>query len=245
MNFQSRALVSADLPSWYWDAGVAKTRNLGTLAGTVQLGDGSTVATLPTQNSPTHGMTLDGSSDYLLRTEATDELTFTHPASFSVEALCVRTPLQTGSYAALICKNGGGAGASAPYQLYLYNDAGTMKVGFVSLNTAAAVRGITLTALGNYWPAGMTTHVVGTCDGTTWRVIINAVQAFSAVASGCFAPDAAGSALYVGASKYGAGAIAAFFGGKIYNWAVYPFCLQLGEVAQLYRQRLAALNRGY
>jgi len=223
----------------------ASTRNLGSLGNYAQLGDGVTPATFPTQLAPTHGMSFDGSSDYLLRAEATNELTFTDPAQFSVEALCVRTPLQVGSYVALFCKNGGGGGVfSAPYALYLLNDAGVMKIVWASISAAGASRGILATALGSYWPAGVTAHVVGAYDGTTWRVYINSVQAFTGVAAGCYAPDAAGSPLYVGAFKYGAAAMSSYFGGKIYNAAIYPFALQPGEVSQLYRQRLGLLNLG-
>ena len=63
--YESRALLNIDMPSWYYDGVTAKTRNLGTLGGTVQLGDGTTVGTFPTQVFP-HGMSFDGGSDYLL-----------------------------------------------------------------------------------------------------------------------------------------------------------------------------------
>lgn len=230
--------------SWYYDGVTAKTRNLGTLGGTVQLGDGTTVATFPTQVFP-HGMSFDGSSDYLLRAESGTDLTFTDPAPFSVEALCVRTPLQIGAYSALFCKNGGGAGSTAPFLLYLRNDAGTMKLAWGSVSAVGALRGIVEVALGNYWPAGAITHVVGTYTGTTWLVYMNAVQAFSGVAAGCYAPDAASQNLYVGGMRFGSGAIGSFMGCSTFNWAVYPFTLQPGEVAQLYQLRRSMLQRGF
>jgi hypothetical protein len=223
----------------------ASTRNLGSLGNYAQLGDGVTPATFPTQLAPTHGMSFDGANDYLLRAEATNELTFTDPAQFSVEALCVRTSIQIGSTYALFCKNGGGGGLSAPYMLYLQNVAGVMQILWATVSGAGASRGILATALGSYWPAGVTTHVVGTFDGTTWQIFLNAVQAFSNVAAGCYAPDAAGASTYVGTFRFGSGALLAPFGGKIYNAAIYPFALQPGEVASLYQLRRSMINRGF
>jgi hypothetical protein len=244
MSFMNRSLLNVDMPSWYYSGVTAVTRNLGTLGGNVQLGDGTTVGTFPTQVFP-HGMSFDG-GDYLLRAEATNELTFTDPTAFSVEVLCIR-PVVTAGAQVLICKNGGGGGAefSAPYILYVQNNAGVMQIVWGSVNAAGASRGIVALALGDYWPAGVATHITGTYDSTTWRVFVNAVQAFTGVAAGCYAPVAAGSPLYSGVAKLGGTGLQSYFGGKIFNTAVYPFALQPGEVAQLYRYRLGLLNRGY
>jgi len=245
--FNYAASGYAEFTALIEESAPASTRNLGTLGGYAQLGDGYTAATLPTQLAPTHGMLFDGSSDYLLRAEATNELTFTDPAQFSVEALCVRNVLGVGAYSTLFCKNGGGGGAafSAPYDLYLVNDGGTTKIVFGSFSTAGGLRGIVALTLGNYWPVDAITHIVSLYDGTTWRVYMNAVQAFTSVAAGCYAPDVAGFPFYVGATKLGGTALQSYFGGKIYNAAIYPFALQPGEVASLYQLRRSMINRGF
>lgn len=244
VDWQNRAALNCDLPSFYINGGgVACTRNLGALAGTVQLGDGGTLATFPTQAFP-HGMSFDGANDYLLRAETTDELTFTDPAPFSFDMLCSRDAIQVGSYFGFLCKNGGGAGSSAPYVFYLRNDAGTMKVAWQSVSSGGAVRGVVEVALGSYFPASTIAHACGVYDGTTWRLYFNAMQAFTGVAAGCYAPDAAGQALYVGAYKLGAAALVSFAGMRCYNWGVWPFALQPGEIAQLWRKRLALLQKG-
>jgi hypothetical protein len=59
---ESKALVSVPMRAQYLDT-TQKTENAGSLGGTVQLGDGSTASTFPTQLAP-HGMTFDG-GDYL------------------------------------------------------------------------------------------------------------------------------------------------------------------------------------
>lgn len=242
MDFQNRSLINADLPGSYIDgSGNRVTRNLGTLGGAVQLGDGVTAITFPTQIAP-HGMSFDGANDYLLRAEATNELTFTDPAPFSVELLAVRSAVQIGSYAFFFTKTGGGAGSSAPYALYLRNDAGVMKVALLSVSSAGLVRGIVEANLGNLWPASITTHIVGHFDGSTWRLFFDGLLQLTSVAAGCYAPDAAGSPLRFCTGGYGAVAPANFAGVRSYNFAVYPFALQPGEVAQLCRQRLAEIN---
>lgn len=61
------ALLWLPMRAWYYDpvSGLAVTQNVGTLAGTAQLGDGATVGTFPTQLSPasanvSRGMRFDG-----------------------------------------------------------------------------------------------------------------------------------------------------------------------------------------
>lgn len=244
MDFQSRSAISVDLPGSYIDgSGNHVTRNLGTLGSTVQLGDGVTAITFPAQIAP-HGMAFDGANDYLLRAEASDELTFTDPAPFSIELLITRLPLQIGSFAFYVCKSGGGAGFSSPYMLFLQNAGGAMMVSWASMNSGAGLRGIVTAVIGDYWPPGIITHVVGAYDESTWRLYFNAVQAFTAVAAGCYAPDAVASPLYTMAGRYGPGVLHSWAGGQLYNNVVYPFALQPGEVAQLYRQRLATVDVG-
>lgn len=244
MDFQSRSLLNISMDSWFYDGAVAKLVNRGALGGTVQLGDGVTPTTFPTQLAPTHGMWFDGSSDYLRRLEIAGELTFTDPLTFSFEMLTFRYPLQIGSYAALLGHPGGGGGSSDPYTCFLFNDAGTMKIWWGSVSSGAATRGILYSNLGTYFPAGMITHVVGLYDGTTWRLFINAVEAFTSVASGCYAPDAAAQGLLIGALANGSGAPGAFAQMSCYNFALYPFALLPSEISQLYRLRLGLLNRG-
>jgi hypothetical protein len=242
MDFQNRALLNIDMPAYWLDV-TTQTRNLGTLGGTVQVGDGSTASSFPRQIF-SHGMYFDGSSDYLRRLEVSSELTFTDPLTFSFEMLAFRYPLQIGSYAAMLGHPGGGVGSSDPYTCFLFNAAGTMQIWFGSVSSGAATRGILYSNLGTCFPANMLTHVVGLYDGTTWRLFFNAVEAFTSVASGCYAPDAAAQGLLIGALANGPGAPGSFAQMSCYNFALYPFALLPSEIAQLYRLRLGLLNRG-
>lgn len=61
-----KPLIDISMDSWYYDGAVAKLVNKGSLAGTVQLGNGVTPATFPTQVFP-HGMSFDAVNDYMLR----------------------------------------------------------------------------------------------------------------------------------------------------------------------------------
>jgi hypothetical protein len=248
MDFQSRSLVNADMPAWYYDGVTAVTRDRGTLGGTVRLGDGTTTAGFPTQLSliaqEPHGMYFDGANDYLRKLESAAELTFTDPLPFSVELLLVRSSIQTGSYGALCGHPGGGVGSSDPYAFFLYNNAGTMQIWLGSISSVGATRGIIYAALGSYFPEGITTHVVGQYDGTTWRIFLNGAQTFTNVAAGCYAPDAAAQGLLIGALANGSAAPGVFAQMKCYNFALYPFALLPGEVAQLCRARMALVYRG-
>jgi hypothetical protein len=243
-NYNNLALLNSAFQSWYWDGAIAKGANRGTLGGTLQLGDGATAATFPTQRMP-HGMSFNGANQYLLRDESAANLTFTDPAPFSVELLVSRPSLQIGSYAMFVCKAGGGVGFVAPYVLYLRNDGGTMRIAWGSLSSAGALRGIVEIALGVYWPPGPVTHVVALYDGTAWRIYLNAVQAFSGVAAGCYAPDTANLPLYVGTGRLGAGALASYADMQLYNFGLYPFALQPGEIGQLRAKRFELLQKGF
>jgi len=242
MDFQNLALLNCDLPgSWVDPGGVMRTRNLGVLGGNVQVGDGVTEGTYPAQRVP-HGAWFDGSDDYLRRDEVGSELTFTDPAQFSIELLIARDVVPVGGFAFYACKSGGGAGLSAPYMLLLNNDAGVLKVSWASMSSFGAMRGILAVAVGDLWPAGVLSHVVAAYEGTAWQLYINSVLAHVSVASGCYAPDAAGHPLYVMAGRYGTGAMHSFARGGLYNFSEYPFALSPGEVAQQHRQRLGGTN---
>lgn len=60
----SQALITLPLRAAYNDGSDQVTENIGSLGGTVQLGDGSTSSTFPTQLSP-KGMEFDGANTYL------------------------------------------------------------------------------------------------------------------------------------------------------------------------------------
>jgi len=60
----SKFLLSLPLRSNYNDGSDQVTENIGSLGGTVQLGDGTTSTTFPTQLTP-KGMSFDGTTDYL------------------------------------------------------------------------------------------------------------------------------------------------------------------------------------
>jgi hypothetical protein len=242
MDWQNRALVNIDMTSWYWDGATAVTTNLGTLGGTVRLGDGATPATFPTQVPP-HGMAWGG-DDYLRRLEVDSELTFTDPLPFSFDMLCLRYALGVGSFAALLGHPGGGGGASDPYTCFLYNNAGVMQIWWGTVSSGAATRGTGYVNLGTAFPVEMVTHIVGLYDGTTWRIAVNGLEFTTGVAAGCYAPDAAGQGLLIGSLANGAAAPGNFITMRCYNFGLYPFALTPSEIAQCYQQRLALLNRG-
>ena len=238
-----KPLINVSMDSWYYDGAVAKLANKGSLAGTVQLGDGVTPATFPSQIMP-HGMSFNGVGNYLLRSETAGELTFTDPAPFSVELLVRRDPLVINTYDVFVCKSGSAAGLTMPFLLYLRNDAGTLRIAWGSGSNVGALRGIVEVPLGAYWPQDIVAHVVPLYDGTAWRVYVNGVQAAAAVALGCYAPSDANQGLYVG-TEHVVGVNTHYAAGRIYNFAVYPFALQPGEVAQLNALRRGLLNRGF
>lgn len=235
MSFMNRALLNVDMPSWYYSGVTAVTRNLGTLAGTVQLGDGTTTGTFPTQVFP-HGMSFDGGSDYLLYPDNA-ALSFGNGVTdspFSVEVFTMGSNF-------CVCK--GFQGTTQEWALYSSGAAGARTLLFAMFTDGARFMYRTETpAIRN----NVLNYFVGTYDGS------KTVAGISLYSLG--APCAATSTAFVnyaGMAPLGAGVYTnrltagGYYAGTLFNWAVYPFALQPGEVSQLYRLRLGLLNRGY
>lgn len=241
-RYESLALLNADLSSWWYDGAVAKTRNLGTLGGTVQLGDGVTPASFPTQVFP-HGMSFDGATDYLNFLRPT-ELSFATLAGnelpFSLECL-VRVD-DYASIRSLFSK--GIIGASMEYMSLL--SGGAWSFYLIDSSQVAWYR-LVVTGLANSSPAGTVHHLVSVYDGTRVAAGVSMyVDGVSRVATNVPA------GVYTRMANFGADSVYSFTNGsgavpilgRTYNTAIYPFALQPGEVAGLYRKRLALLNRG-
>jgi hypothetical protein len=242
LDFQNRALLNIDMPAWYYDGAIAKTRNLGSLGGSVQLGDGVTPATFPTQIMP-HGMSFDGGSDYLnfLRPA---ELSFATLAGnelpFSLECL-----VRVDSYASIRSLFSKGIiGASMEYMSYLF--VGSWNFYLID-STQVAWQRLVVTGLTNSAPTGTIRHLVSTYDGT--RVVAGVSmyvdgisRAITSVPAGVYTRMANFGADSVYSFANGSGAVPLL--GSTYNTAVYPFALQPGEVAQLNALRRGLLQRG-
>ena len=217
----------------------ASTRNLGTLGGTVQLGDGYTAASFPTQVFP-HGMT-GSAAKYLLADNSSGVYNFTSGGvdqPFSIEVL-MRPNATTG---ALLTK---GAYAAAPggWQFYTYTPpaelsmfmtdaAGHYFYGYVTgaTPTAPIVQHVVVTYNGNGTIAGISMYTAGVA-----RTVVGAASgAWGGLPSGVLP-------VYIGGDNVSFSR----WTGSFFNVAIYPFVLQPGEVAQLYRQRLGLLNRGF
>lgn len=242
MDFQNRALLNVDMPSWYYDGVTAKTRNLGTLGGAVQLGDGTTVGTFPTQVFP-HGMSFDG-GDYLLVDNSSGAYNFnggTPDLPFSLEVLVRPSATVAGElmtkgppYAApggWIFETFTAGGLTSPLMLFT-DAAGAYFYGYASgtMPLAPVVRHVVMSYTGGGTIASISMYV----DSVARAVV-------GAAGGGVYTGLSAGVLpVYVG----GAALLSNRWYGSIFNAAIYPFALQPGEVAQLYRQRLAMLNRG-
>lgn len=237
MDYQNRALLNVDMPSWYYDGAVAKLVNKGSLGGTIQLGDGVTPATFPTQVFP-HGMSFDG-GDYLLADNSSGIYNFTAGGGvdlpFSLEVL-MRPSVTPGEF---FSKGGYAAAPGGWYfltittlpALMLTDAAGNFFYGYVTggVPLVPTVQHVVATYSGSGSLAGISMYTAGTP-----RVVVGAAAGVYGGLPGGALP------LYVGGSGAGGGR----WSGSIFNAAIYPFALEPGEVAGLYRKRLALLQRG-
>jgi hypothetical protein len=220
----------------------ASTRNLGSLGGYAQLGDGYTAATFPTQVFP-HGMSFDGATDYLnfLRPS---ELSFATLAGnelpFSLECL-----VRVDSYASMRSLFSKGTfGASLEYASLL--SAGNWLLYLIDSSQVAWIAAASLLPF-NVSPFGTVHHLISTYDGTRnsagIRMYADGRQATTTLAPvGGYTRMANLGADATYSRTNGTGAVPLL--GSTYNAAIYPFALQPGEVASLCRQRFALLNRG-
>jgi hypothetical protein len=234
LDFQNRALLNADMPSWYVDGlGNAVTRNLGTTGGTVQLGDGVTAASFPPQLFP-HGMSFDGTGDYLRIPAPGASYSFGDGAvdlPFSIEV--------TVKGAAFMVFRGSWG---ADIEWGMYTSAGGFAM-YCFTSTVAYTGRITSVGV---LQAGVVSHVVGAYDGTRVPGGFSLYKNGSPITS---TPSAAG--VYTAMTARGGPLtvnmfpnLGVYYANSTYNVAVYPFCLQPGEVSQLAAIRRGLLNRG-
>jgi hypothetical protein len=213
----------------------ASTRNLGTLGGYAQLGDGYAAASFPTQVFP-HGMSFDGASDYLLYPDNA-ALTFGNGVAdqpFSVEVLVMGSNFEIGK---------GFQGTTQEWAMYSSGAVGARNLLFALFTSGVAYMFRTENpSIRN----NVLNHFVGTYDGS--KTVAGIALYSLGVSCASTTPAFVG---YAGMSPLGAGvyinllAAGSYYSGNIYNAAVYPFALQPGEVAQLYALRRATLNRGF
>lgn len=228
------------MDSWFYDGVTAKLVNKGSLGGTVQLGDGVTPATFPTQVFP-HGMSWDGAARYLYRaseaalsfaTGAGDELPFSLESFFVVNDTSQRVAWSKGQY-----------GTTCEYLSYAGGPIAGMLV--VDAGNAAYI-GRRATLSTGFFVLGVH-HLVGAYDGTRTAagisIYVDGVRRDNGNDNaGVYTRmGALGGPVRVG---HNAGA-ANYWSGKIFNSAIYPFALQPGEVAQLYQQRRSMIQRGF
>ena len=237
-RYESLALLNADMPSYWIDGGgVARTRNLGSLGGSIQLGDGVTPATFPTQVFP-HGMSFDG-GDYLLADNSSGIYNFTAgggvdlPFSFEVLMRPSATPGEFFSKGGYTAAPGGWYFLTITTlpALMLTDAAGNFFYGYVTggVPLVPTVQHVVATYTGNGALSGISMYTAGTP-----RVVVGAGAGVYGGLPGGVLP------MYVGGSGAGGGR----WNGSIFNAAIYPFVLTPGEVASLYRTRLGLLNRG-
>ena len=117
--FNYAASGYAEFTNLRFEVAPASTRNLGTLGGYAQLGDGYTAASFPTQVFP-HGMSFDGATDYLQVDNSSGVFNFTSGGvdqPFSAEVL-IRPGVSAGTF---LCK---GAFTIAPGGWFFYTSGG-------------------------------------------------------------------------------------------------------------------------
>ena len=232
----NQALLNISMDSWFYDGAVAKLVNKGTLGGTVQLGDGVTPATFPTQLAPTHGMSFDGSSDYLLYPDNA-ALSFGNGVTdqpFSVEVLVMGSNFEIGK---------GFQGTTQEWAMYSSGAVGARNLLFACFTSGVAYTFRTDNiAIRN----NVLNYFVGTYDGS------KTVAGITLYSLGALCTNTATAFVgYTGMSPLGAGVYVnrltagAYYSGNIYNAAIYPFALQPGEISQLYQLRRSMINRGF
>jgi hypothetical protein len=228
--FNVAASGYADFTMMITELAPASTRNLGTLGGYMQLGDGYTAAGFPTQVFP-HGMSFDG-GDYL---RVANDGTFDFRVGgvdqpFSLEVL-VKDNLTSNVFMSK------GAFAAAPGGWFFYTSPN-----LVLMQTDSAGNYFYTYSVALY--SGVVTHFTAVSAGggsSGVSLFINGSQRATTTGTlGVYGGLPTG----VLPVLIGSGAGVASFNGSMYNAAIYPFALQPGEVAQLCRLRLGLLNRG-
>jgi hypothetical protein len=214
----------------------ASTRNLGTLGGYAQLGNGYTAAGFPTQLAPTHGMSFDG-GDYL---QIANDGTFDFRSGgvdqpFSVEFLLNITSGASSSLAnkGTLFGAPGGWGlnrmSATTVGLILTDSAGNYFYASIGDTGYGVVKHLVFV----YTGSGASSGISGFFQGVQRTTTTGAVGVYGGLPTGVL-PVTIGS-----------GGGYSSLVGKIYNAAIYPFALQPGEVSQLYQLRRSMINRGF
>jgi len=213
----SNALLSLPLRSNYNDGVNQVTENIGSLGGTITVGDGTTSSTFPTQLAP-KGMSFDG-GDYLEASAAVIPAT----GAFSVSALLT---IDSVSATAGICGQ-------------YYDTIGErLALGINSTNLFLQIGATTLNyAYGTSIALGRIFHVIAGRDASNNTFIYVDGEL---VASGTNATNVDQQALMIG--RYTEAAVNAPWIGNMYNFRVFRSAITETQAAWLYRKDLNLIN---
>jgi len=222
-----KALVSLPLRSHYFDGADQVTENIGSLGGTIILGDGTTSTTFPTQVTP-KGMSFDG-GDYLESENASLQLTG------DVTFGCYIKPISTGTKYVMIQSAVGETEATNTLYSMFFN--GSLVVGYLheyssGLNETSSFT----TAL----TEGVFNHVYFVRDDTakTVSVYLNGEYQEN-YTYGTSATGGSSTTLNIGTFAQQAGT---FMTGTVSLPRVFPFALTSTQMKFLYDKDRRLLN---
>jgi hypothetical protein len=220
---ESKALVSLPLRSHYNDGTDQVTENIGNLGGTVQLGDGSTAGTFPTQLTP-HGMSFDG-GDYIQG--ASQSI-----ADGNVTAIAwIKTSTSTGA----VIDNFESASPFTGFGFEL-DPAGSGVLAFYAADGVAST--FTLDSSGLAVDDGVLRHVAVTYTGTTVTFYING-ELSSEVARSHTLGESTGP-IRIGATTNSP--INRYFNGEIYTPKIFNATFTPTQVREIHRRDLKLIN---